>query len=192
MVDIKKYLSALNIDSSWESILKKYLLAYNIIKEKDIKMFLAQTSHESLSYKRLEESFKYRPEVLIKVFPKYFKTIEEAKDILSKGDEAIANRVYGGRLGNNFDEGYKYRGRGIIQLTGKSNYIYYGRLLNIDLVNNPDWLLERNVSVNVACCYWVNRGLLGIDDIRKVTKKINGGYNGLEDRIKRYRKIENL
>ncbi|AGA66994.1 endolysin glycoside hydrolase [Brachyspira pilosicoli P43/6/78] len=192
MIDIKKYLSALNIDSSWESILKKYLLAYNITKEKDIKMFLAQTSHESLSYKRLEESFKYRPEVLIKVFPKYFKTLEEAKDILYRGDEALANRVYGGRLGNNFDEGYKYRGRGIIQLTGKSNYIYYGKLLNIDLVNNPDWLLERNVAVNVACCYWINRGLLSIDDIRKATKKINGGYNGLEDRIKRYKKIENL
>lgn len=192
MIDIKKYLAALNIDSSWESILKKYLLAYNITKEKDIKMFLAQTSHESLSYKRLEESFKYRPEVLIKVFPKYFKTLEEAKDILYRGDEALANRVYGGRLGNNFDEGYKYRGRGIIQLTGKSNYIYYGKLLNIDLVNNPDWLLERNVAVNVACCYWINRGLLEIDDIRKATKKINGGYNGLEDRIKRYKKIENL
>ncbi|WIH87494.1 glycoside hydrolase family 19 protein [Brachyspira pilosicoli] len=192
MIDIKKYLAALNIDSSWESILNKYLLAYNITKEKDIKMFLAQTSHESLSYKRLEESFKYRPEVLIKVFPKYFKTLEDAKDILSRGDEALANRVYSGRLGNNFDEGYKYRGRGIIQLTGKSNYIYYGKLLNIDLVNNPDWLLERNVAVNVACCYWINRGLLGIDDIRKATKKINGGYNGLEDRIKRYKKIENL
>lgn len=192
MIDIKKYLAALNIDSSWESILNKYLLAYNITKEKDIKMFLAQTSHESLSYKRLEESFKYRPEVLIKVFPKYFKTLEEAKDILYRGDEALANRVYGRRLGNNFDEGYKYRGRGIIQLTGKSNYIYYGKLLNIDLVNNPDWLLERNVAVNVACCYWINRGLLGIDDIRKATKKINGGYNGLEDRIKRYKKIENL
>lgn len=192
MIDIKKYLAALNIDSSWESILNKYLLAYNITKEKDIKMFLAQTSHESLSYKRLEESFKYRPEVLIKVFPKYFKTLEEAKDILYRGDEALANRVYGGRLGNNFDEGYKYRGRGIIQLTGKSNYIYYGKLLNIDLVNNPDWLLERNVAVNVACCYWINRGLLGIDDIRKATKKINGGCNGLEDRIKRYKKIENL
>ena len=80
MIDIKKYLAALNIDSSWESILKKYLLAYNITKEKDIKMFLAQTSHESLSYKRLEESFKYRPEVLIKVFPKYFKTLEEARE----------------------------------------------------------------------------------------------------------------
>lgn len=192
MIDIKKYLAALNIDSSWESILNKYLLAYNITKEKDIKMFLAQTSHESLSYKRLEESFKYRPEVLIKVFPKYFNTLEEAKDILYRGDETLANRVYGGRLGNNFDEGYKYRGRGIIQLTGKSNYIYYGKLLNIDLVNNPDWLLERNVAVNVACCYWINRGLLGIDDIRKATKKINGGYNGLEDRIKRYKKIENL
>ncbi|MBW5397410.1 glycoside hydrolase family 19 protein [Brachyspira pilosicoli] len=192
MIDIKKYLTALNIDLSWESVLKKYLLAYNITKEKDIKMFLSQTSHESLSYKRLEESFKYRPEVLIKVFPKYFNTLEEAKDILSRGDEALANRVYGGRLGNNFDEGYKYRGRGIIQLTGKSNYIYYGRLLNIDLVNNPDWLLDRNIAVNVACCYWINRGLLGIDDIRKVTKKINGGYNGLEDRIKRYKKIENL
>lgn len=192
MIDIKRYLTALNIDLSWESVLKKYLLAYNITKEKDIKMFLSQTSHESLSYKRLEESFKYRPEVLIKVFPKYFNTIEEAKDILSRGDEALANRVYGGRLGNNFDEGYKYRGRGIIQLTGKSNYIYYGRLLNIDLVNNPDWLLDRNIAVNVACCYWINRGLLGIDDIRKVTKKINGGYNGLEDRIKRYKKIENL
>ena len=60
------------------------------------------------------------------------------------------------------------------------------------MVNNPDWLLERNVAVNVACCYWINRGLLEIDDIRKATKKINGGYNGLEDRIKRYKKIENL
>ncbi len=97
MIDIKKYLAALNIDSSWESILKKYLLAYNITKEKDIKMFLAQTSHESLSYKRLEESFKYRPEVLITLKRQKIFYIEEMRllqiEYTAEGLEIILMRA---------------------------------------------------------------------------------------------------
>ncbi|KLI16370.1 glycoside hydrolase family 19 protein, partial [Brachyspira hyodysenteriae] len=90
------------------------------------------------------------------------------------------------------DEGYKYRGRGIIQLTGKNNYEYYGKKLNIDLVNNPHLAKEPDAAIEIALLFWKEKGLgmfAKMGDVKTVTKLINGGYNGLDDRQKRFDRI---
>ena len=118
--------------------------------------------------------------------------IENAQKLCDEGAKAIADFVYGNRLGNAKDEGYKYRGRGIIQLTGKNNYNYYGKKLNIDLVNNPDLAKESNEAIEIALLFWIEKecGLYAkMGDVKTVTKLINGGYNGLDDRQKRFERI---
>ena len=133
----KETIEKLNINTKWLTPLNNTLNKYNIKDKKEIAMFLAQTTHESNNYKRLEESFRYTPQRLFDVFKKRVGSLEKAKELCLQGAEAIGNFVYGGRLGNGQDEGYKYRGRGIIQLTGKNNYKNYGKKINADLVNNP-------------------------------------------------------
>lgn len=151
--------------------------------------FLAQIIHESGHLKYNSENLNYSSKALKSVFGKYFKTDEVAEKYARK-PEKIANRVYANRMGNgdeNSGDGWKYRGRGLIQLTGKSNYINCGNDLNIDIVNNPDLLLEPKYSLLSACWFWNKNNLNSFadkDDIITITKKINGGTNGLEDRKK--------
>lgn len=182
----------IGINDKWLEPLNNAFKKYFVIDKNEIAMFLAQTTHESNDYKRLEESFNYRPERLFEVFKKRVGTIEKAKELCSKGAKAIGDFVYGGRLGNAKDEGYKYRGRGIIQLTGKNNYKYYGEKLNIDLVNSPDLAKEPNIAIEIALLFWKEKGcglLARNGDVKGVTKLINGGYNGLEDREDRFDRI---
>ena len=188
----KEQITEIGINEKWLESLNKGFDKYSIIDKNEIAMFLAQTTHESNNYKRLEESFNYRPERLFEVFKKRVGTIEKAKELCSKGAKAIGDFVYGGRLGNAKDEGYKYRGRGIIQLTGKNNYKYYGDKLNIDLVNSPDLAKEPNIAIEIALLFWKEKGcglLARNGDVKGVTKLINGGYNGLEDRQNRFDSI---
>lgn len=188
----KEQLEKIGINEKWLDTINNAFKKYFVIDKNEIAMFLAQTTHESNDYKRLEESFNYRPERLFQVFKKRVGTIEKAKELCSQGSEAIANFVYGGRLGNSQDEGYKYRGRGIIQLTGKNNYKYYGEKLNIDLVNSPDLAKEPNIAIEIALLFWKEKGcglLARNGDVKGVTKLINGGYNGLEDRQNRFDSI---
>lgn len=188
----KNQLIEIGINEIWLEPLNNAFIKYHVTDINEKAMFLAQTTHESNNYKRLEESFNYRPERLFEVFKKRVGTIEKAKELCSKGAEAIGDFVYGGRLGNAKDEGYKYRGRGIIQLTGKNNYEYYGKKLNIDLVNNPDLAKEPDTAIEIALLFWREKGL-GLlarkGDVKGVTKLINGGYNGLEDRQDRFDRI---
>ena len=191
MISVEQ-LTKIGIADKWLEPLNSAFKKYAITDINEKAMFLAQTTHESNNYKRLEESFNYRPERLFQVFKKRVGTIEKAKELCSQGSEAIANFVYGGRLGNAKDEGYKYRGRGIIQLTGKSNYKYYGEKLNIDLVNSPDLAKEPNIAIEIALLFWKEKGcglLARNGDVKGVTKLINGGYNGLEDREDRFDRI---
>lgn len=185
-------LEKIGINKKWLDPLNNAFNKYNITDTKEAAMFLAQTTHESNNYKRLEESFKYTPQRLYDVFKKRVGSLENAKQLCLQGAEAIANFVYGGRLGNAEDEGYKYRGRGIIQLTGKNNYKKYGKKINADLVNNPDLAKKTNNAIEIALLFWQERGcslLARQGDVKGVTKLINGGYNGLEDREERYKKI---
>ncbi|WP_300369890.1 glycoside hydrolase family 19 protein [Brachyspira sp.] len=187
-------LNKIGINKKWLEPLNNAFDKYNITDTKEAAMFLAQTTHESNDYKRLEESFMYTPKRLFDVFKKRVGSLENAKKLCLQGAEAIANFVYGGRkdLGNAEDEGYKYRGRGIIQLTGKNNYKNYGKKINADLVNNPDLAKEENNAIEIALLFWREKGcglLASQGDVKGVTKLINGGYNGLEDRKQRYENI---
>ena len=177
-------LNKIGINKKWLLPLNNAFQKHNITDIKEAAMFLAQTTHESNNYKRLEESFRYTPKRLFEVFKKRVGSLENAKKLCIQGAEAIGNFVYGGRLGNGQNEGHKYRGRGIIQLTGKNNYKNYGKKINADLVNNPD--------IEIALLFWQEKGcglLARQGDVKGVTKLINGGYNGLEDRQERYNKI---
>ena len=188
----KEQLEKIGINDKWLETLNNAFIKYHITDINEKAMFLAQTTHESNNYKRLEESFNYRPERLFEVFKKRVGTLENAKKLCLQGAKEIADFVYGGRLGNSQDEGYKYRGRGIIQLTGKNNYEYYGKKINIDLVNNPDLAKESNAAMEIALLFWKEKGcgmFAKMADVKTVTKLINGGYNGLADRQKRFNKI---
>ena len=188
----KEQLEKIGIDDKWLEPLNNAFIKYCITDINEQAMFLAQTTHESNDYKRLEESFNYSPERLFEVFKKRVGTLENAKKLCLQGAKEIADFVYGGRLGNAQDEGYKYRGRGIIQLTGKNNYEYYGKKINIDLVNNPDLAKESNAAIEIALLFWKEKGcgmFAKMGDVKTVTKLINGGYNGLADRQKRFNKI---
>ena len=188
----KNQLAEIGIDEKYLEPLNNAFKKYAITDTNEKAMFLAQTTHESNNYKRLEESFNYSPKRLFEVFRKRVGSLENAKKLCSQGAKAIADFVYGERLGNAKDEGYKYRGRGIIQLTGKNNYKYYGEKLNIDLVNNPDLAKEADTAIEIALLFWKEKecGLYAkMGDVKTVTKLINGGYNGLDDRQKRFDSI---
>lgn len=170
--------------------LKKYLPIYGINNKKRIAHFMAQIAHESGNFKYREENLNYSSIALIKVFGKYFSSIKEA-DKFAYDPVRIANRVYSNRIGNGDEssgDGYRYRGRGLIQLTGKFNYITCGSSIGVDLVGDPDKARsDADTMVQVACWFWKSRELnklADIDDINSITRKINGGLNGIEHRKK--------
>jgi putative chitinase len=149
--------------------------------------FLAQVAHESGGLQFTQENLNYSAQGLRSVFGKYFPTIEIANTYARK-PEKIANRVYAGRMGNGNEasgDGWKFRGRGLIQLTGKENYQKFGQENGIDCVKNPDLLLQPEMALTSACWFWKKRNLNEFadkDDIIMITKRINGGTNGLNDR----------
>lgn len=150
--------------------------------------FIAQIAHESGSFRYRVENLNYSAKALRAVFGKYFPTDEMAEQYARK-PEQIANIVYANRMGNGDTEsgdGWRYRGRGLIQLTGRDNYTACGKSIGKDLVDTPDLLAnEADAAVDAAGWFWDSRNLneyADKDDIRTITKRINGGYNGLEDR----------
>lgn len=162
--------------------------------DKDIIMFLAQTGHESAGFARLEENLNYSAKALYNVFRKYFPT-ETIAEAYARQPKMIANKVYANRLGNGAactNDGYIYRGRGIIQITGKDNYRKLNYETGINCVENPDLLLDMQFAVISAFWYWDYRKLQGKTDIEIVTKLINGGLNGIEDRKNLYLKIKKI
>lgn len=174
------YLEALNL------ILPEYQINTNL----RLCHFLAQIIHESGHLKYNQENLNYSAKALRSVFGKYFPTDALAEQYARK-PEKIANRVYANRMGNGDEDsgdGWLRRGRGLIQLTGTDNYKACSKALNIDLMKNPDLIVSNaEVCVKTACWFWSSKRLnewADKDDIITITKKINGGYNGLEDRTK--------
>ena len=162
--------------------------------DKDIIMFLAQTGHESCRFTRLEENLNYSAKALYNVFRKYFPT-ETIAEAYARQPKMIANKVYANRLGNGAactNDGYIYRGRGIIQITGKDNYRKLNYETGINCVENPDLLLDMRFAVISAFWFWDYKKLQGRTDIEVVTKLINGGLNGIEDRKNLYLKIKKI
>lgn len=158
--------------------------------------FLAQAAHESNGFRVLEENLNYSAEGLLKTFPKYFPDKATALTY-AHIPIAIASRVYANRLGNGdkgSGEGWRYRGRGYIQLTGKDNYRAFSDFTQIDFVVNPDLLLQPEFAMRSAGWFFaIVKNLNPIADkgaeeeiVREITKRINGGLNGIEDRLKRF------
>jgi putative chitinase len=157
--------------------------------------FLAQCGHESAGFKAIQENLNYGAKGLLGIFKKYFPT--EAKALqYERKPEKIANLVYGGRMGNGDEvsgDGYKFRGRGYIQLTGKNNYVAFGKAINEDIAANPD-LVATKYPLLSAAWFWSSNGLNTIADkgatdadVTAITKRVNGGTIGLPDRIKHFK-----
>ncbi len=161
-------------------------LKYKINTQLRIAHFLAQLSYETLGFTALVENINYSSTRLREVFPNYF-TIAQASAYANK-PISIANRVYANRLGNGNEasgDGYKYRGRGLIHLTGKSNYQAYTNYSGTNIVDNPDLAARIDIALDIAGWFWNARNInqyADNDDIVGVTKKVNGGSNGLEGR----------
>ena len=161
--------------------------------------FLAQCAHESGNFKFVTENLNYSAEGLLKIFPKYFS--KETAEIAARKPEMIANIVYSNRMGNGdkaSGDGWKYRGRGYIQLTGKINYSQFGNFIGVDLLKDPDLVVTKYALTSAAWFFeYKNLWLLadkGIDDetIKHLTRRINGGHNGLEDRISKTKTFNSL
>lgn len=162
--------------------------------------FLAQCGHESGGFKVVNENLNYSVEGLMTTFGKYFKDISLAESY-QRNPQKIANKVYGGRMGNGPEstkEGFKFRGRGYIQLTGKDNYIAFGNSINEDLTINPDKVATHYPLLSAAWFFSKN-GLNELADkgatnavVTSITKRVNGGTNGLNDRIKHFKEYFSL
>jgi putative chitinase len=162
--------------------------------------FLAQCGHESGGFKLVQENLNYGAKGLLGIFKKYFPTEEKAK-LYERKPEKIANLVYGARMGNGPEssgDGYKFRGRGYIQLTGKDNYTAFGKAINEDITANPD-KVATNYPLLSAAWFFHKNGLHKIADggatdavVTSVTKRVNGGTIGLPDRIKHFKEYYNL
>ena len=179
-------LQALGIDLKWEIPLNQTFVKYDINNNKRQAAFIGQCAHESGNFKTLEENLHYKAESLMKVWPSRFPDMDTANKF-ANNPEKIANKVYSGRMGNTEDgDGWKYHGRGLIQLTGKENYERCGSSIGVDLVGNPNLLLDPQYAALSAGWFWNKHGLNELADAQEhgiITKRINGGTLGLDDRI---------
>lgn len=180
-----------NIDAWYEAMVKIFP-KYGIDTPNRIAGFCAQCGHESMNFTVLEENLNYKAATLEKLFSKYFSKAGRNAAEYEKKPEKIANVIYASRMGNGdtaSGEGYKFRGRGIIQLTGKDNYTNFGKSIG----KTPDEVVEYvktlDGALESACWYWNSRNLnaaCDANDIVKMTKLVNGGTIGLDDRKKHY------
>ena len=175
----------------WYNALGNHLEEFNIHTTEQIAMFLAQIGHESLDMNILVENFNYSADRLKVVFPKYFRNRDVNQ--FHRKPEQIANVVYADRMGNgpiSSGDGWKFRGRGLIMITGKYNYAQCSEYLYGDenvLLDRPELLAEdKETALLSALWFWQKNNLENISDIERVTRIINGGTNGLDDRIDRF------
>jgi putative chitinase len=183
----------------WFDAISTHLPDNDIMSVNRVACFLAQCMHESASFNLLTENLNYSKESLLRVFPKYFPNAEAAAAV-ARQPEKIANIVYANRMGNGDSEsgdGWRYRGRGLIQLTGKDNYTRCSEDLFGDttLVDNPDLLSQPDYAIRSACWYWTKNNLnrwADSLDIITLTKRINGGTHGLEERTNLTTKIRRI
>jgi putative chitinase len=176
---------------NWYTAVNEILPEYDINTPQRVAAFLAQCAHESGGFIFLKENLNYKAASLRKVFPKYFPTDELAAQYANK-PERIANRVYANRMGNGDEgsgDGWRYCGRGLIQLTGKDNYTFFAASIDVSIQEATEYLETFEGAVQSACFFWDQNNLnqwADKGDILTLTKRINGGTIGLEDRIKHY------
>lgn len=172
--------------ATWRAPLSETCSAYDIDSPARQSHFIAQCAHESAGFRLLVESLRYSAAALLQTWPRRF-TPEQAIDF-AFDQQRIAERVYGGRLGNGIEgtgDGYRYRGRGLIQVTGRGNYRQAGRALSLDLETSPELLEVPQFAALSAGWFWQAHGcneLADEDDLDSITRKINGGTNGMADR----------
>lgn len=177
--------------AEWKEALDKILPKYEINSKLRVAAFIAQCSHESGQFTVLHENLNYRAETLVKVFPKYFPSLAVAIQY-AKQPEKIANKVYGGRMGNGPEatgEGFKFCGRGLIQLTGKDNYSKIAKDLGCEVDHLCEYMCTIEGALESACWFWKTHNLneyADKKDMLTITKKINGGTNGLKERNENY------
>ena len=178
-------LDSLGIDHKWLAPLEETFAKYDISTPVRQACFIGQCAHESGNFKTLQENLNYSAEGLMKTWPSRFPTKDMA-DQYARQPAKIAGKVYNGRLGNTSEEeAAQYLGRGLIQLTGKENYANCGTALGVDFVGNPTLLIEPKYAALSAGWFWNKKGLNSLadsGDFETMTKRINGGLIGLEDR----------
>jgi putative chitinase len=178
----------------WFDAIAEILPEYEITTPPRVAMFIAQCAHESGGFRAIKENLNYRAPSLRKLFSKYFPDDNMAARYaaMPNKQEAIANRIYANRMGNGDEasgDGYRYCGRGLIQLTGKNNYTMFAGSLEMAVEDVPEYLATFEGAVQSACWFWEVNSLnrwADAGDVLTCTKKINGGTIGLEDRIKHY------
>lgn len=178
----------------WHHALEQLLPDYDITSPQRIAAFVAQCSHESGGFMVLKENLNYKPAALTRLFHKYFPTEELASQYCAKPNkqEAIANRIYASRMGNGDEssgDGFRFCGRGLIQLTGRSNYQNFADSLEMNINDVPEYLATFEGAAQSACWFWETNRLnrfVDNNDFRGLTKAINGGYIGLQDREHHY------
>lgn len=184
----------------WFASLQQNLPEYQITTLARVAQWLAQVGHESGDLKWTAENLNYGAKGLQGVFGKYFPTADLAQQY-ERQPQKIANRVYSSRMGNGDEasgDGWLFRGRGLIQVTGRSNYTACSQALYGDpqiLQNDPDILSEPDGAVRSACWYWNSRKINAVadrEDTKEATRLINGGSNGLQDRVDRYGKYKQI
>ena len=192
----EQHLSAAGVKDSgaWLAAVQSACAEFQINTPRQIAAFIAQTAHESAGYTRLTENLNYSAEALMRVWPKRFPT-KTVADAFARKPELIANQVYSSRMGNGpvqSGDGWKFIGRGLKQLTGRDNYTRCGNALGFKLVDNPELLLRPVGASRSAGWFWrVNDcgPLADAGEFEKLTKRINGGLIGLEDRKARYDRV---
>jgi putative chitinase len=171
--------------STWLDPINAAIKKWNIDTPRRAAHILAQVSVESAALSRVEENLNYSAERLCAVWPSRFKTLSAAS-AYARNPEALANRVYGGRMGNTAaDDGWRYRGRGLKQLTGKANYSEYAEASRVDVVRWPELLVKPQYAADSAGWFWQARGCNSYaddGDVNGLTRRINGGETGLRER----------
>ena len=172
----------------WYEALEQLLDDYEINTPLRVAHFVAQCAHESGNFVFIKENLNYKAASLQKIFAKYFPTAELAQQYANR-PERIANRIYASRMGNGNEasgDGFRYCGRGLIQLTGKDNYTFFAGSLGISVEEASEYLATFEGAAQSACWFWEQNNLnrfADANDVKGLTRAINGGYIGLDDRI---------
>ena len=186
-------LDKLGLDHKWLEPLNETFAKYDINTPKRQACFIGQCMHESGGFKHLSENLNYSAAALMRTWPSRFPDMDTAEKY-ERNPEKIASKVYAGRMGNTTpEEAAMYIGRGLIQLTGKENYANCGFGIGVDLLSHPDLLSTPKYAALSAGWYWNKKGLNAlVDDIETMTKRINGGTIGLDDRKAKINMVLNV
>jgi len=182
---------------NWYNALIKVLPDYQIDTPPRLAAFISQCAHESADFTAVQENLNYKAESLMRTWPSHFPTMEIANQY-AHNQEMIANRAYANRMGNGNEasgDGWRFCGRGLIQLTGRSNYQDFADSLSMSIDDVPAYLGTYECAVQSACFFWENNNLNTLadsQDIKQITRVINGGELGLQDRMNRYDEAYNI